>query len=161
MISLLGACNWFNWEKGSYDEIVNNSSTKSIKLNANNNKASKGKTINLDISITKEVPNDSKLHEIIGVCFEVDGYLGGYCNDKPLPDCIELKNDAKTFKDFGIYDLKADTPKVLSQSLVFTCNEAKTVTVSAGIKSHWIRPKLTANWYHIADEDSNIEIVFK
>ncbi len=158
IVLILSAC---NWEKSNFDERANNSSTKSIKLIVDNNKPQKGETLNLDIEIIKKVTTDSIVHEIVGVCFEVDGILGGACNGEPLPPCIELQNNTKITKDFGTYNLEGGIPKSLTYSLDFTCKEAKTVIVSAGINSHWIKPKLSANWYNMGMKDSNIEIVFK
>ena len=99
-----------------------------------------------------------KLREIIGFCFEVDGVRGGACNDKPLPDCIELKNNSKLSKDFGIYELKGGIPKTLTHNLEFTCNEAKKVIVSGIIKSHWVKPKLSADWYSRETYGSGVDI---
>ena len=107
---------------------------------------SPNQAIKLNINLVKyPAQNQMEFHELLGVCFEVDGETGGLCfansAPTPLPKCIKVKNGANLTKDLGKYQLSEKEISFVHE-IIFSCNEAKKVKVSATLWSDGIKPDL-------------------
>lgn len=105
---------------------------------------SPNQTVKLNIDLVKyPVQSQMKFHELLGVCFEIDGETGGLCTANsaptPLPECITLKNGTTPTKDLGTYELAAKE-REFSHLLNFSCDKSKVVKVSATLLSDGIQP---------------------